>query len=53
MTAVTITGLIAGSVLILTASIVFLLKKEFPVGGIGVAMIGLVFIGMSQVKLHY
>src|SRR5919108_3042283 len=48
MTAVTIVGMVAGGLLIATACIVFLLKKDFPAGGFGVAVIGLVLIGMSQ-----
>ena len=48
MTPVTIVGMVAGGLLILTASAVFLIKKEFPAGGLGVALIGLVLIGMSQ-----
>jgi len=48
MTPVTIVGMVAGGLLILTAAAVFLLKKEFPAGGLGVALIGGVLIGMSQ-----
>ena len=47
MSAVIIVGLAAGSVLILTAVIIFLKNREFPAGGIAVTLIGLVLIGMS------
>ncbi|MCJ8502977.1 hypothetical protein [Desulfatitalea alkaliphila] len=48
MSIVTLVGIVAGGLLILTAVVVFLLKKEFPAGGIMVTLIGLVLIGMSQ-----
>lgn len=48
MTTVSLVGLIAGSALILTAIVVFVLKREFPAGGVAVTMVGLVLIGMSQ-----
>jgi hypothetical protein len=48
MTAVTIVGMAAGGVLILTAVAVFLIKKEFSPGGVMVTIVGLVLIGMSQ-----
>jgi len=48
MTTVTVVGMAAGGVLILTAVAVFLVKKEFPAGGVVVTMVGLVLIGMSQ-----
>lgn len=48
MTVITMVGLGAGSLLVLSAVYIFVLKKEFPAGGIGVVMVGLVFIGMSQ-----
>lgn len=48
MTAVTIAGIVAGGILILAAVTVFLIKKEFPAGGVTVTLIGLVLIGMSQ-----
>jgi hypothetical protein len=48
MPPVVIAGMIAGGALILTAIAVFLMKKEFPAGGIGVAVVGLVCIAFSQ-----
>lgn len=48
MTPVTIVGMAAGAVLILTAVAVFWSKKAFPAGGVMVSMVGLVLIGMSQ-----
>lgn len=48
MTPVTVVGMIAGGLLILTAIAVFWSKKEFPAGGVGVTVVGLVLIGMSQ-----
>lgn len=48
MSPVTIVGMVVGTLLILTAIAVFWSKKEFPVGGLGVTVIGLVLIGMSQ-----
>ncbi len=48
MSTVSIVGMIAGGILVLTAVVVFLAKKEFPAGGIMVTAIGLVLIGMSQ-----
>lgn len=48
MTPVTIVGMVAGGLLIVTASVVFFIKREFPVGGVGITLIGLVLIGMSQ-----
>ncbi len=46
--AVTIVGMVMGTLLILTAIAVFWSKKAFPAGGIGVTLVGLVLIGMSQ-----
>jgi hypothetical protein len=48
MKAVTIVGMIAGGILILTAVAVFLIKKEFPSGGVAVTMVGMALIGMTQ-----
>lgn len=48
MSPVTVVGMVAGGLLIVTACAVFLNKKEFPAGGLGVALVGLVLIGMSQ-----
>jgi hypothetical protein len=48
MTAVTVVGMNAGCVLVLAAVAVFLIKKEFPAGGVMVTIVGLVLIGMSQ-----
>jgi hypothetical protein len=48
MTAVTIVGIIAGCVLVVTAVVIFLAKKEFPTGGVMITAIGLILIGMSQ-----
>jgi hypothetical protein len=48
LTLVTIVGMAAGAVLILTAVAVFWSKKDFPAGGVMVSMVGLVLIGMSQ-----
>lgn len=48
MTTVTIVGMIAGAVLILTAVAVFWSRKDFPTGGVMVTLIGLILIGMSQ-----
>jgi hypothetical protein len=41
-------GMVLGALLILTAIAVFWTKKDFPAGGLGVTIIGLVLIGMSQ-----
>jgi hypothetical protein len=48
MTPVTITGMAAGTLLILTTAAVFWAKKDFPVGGLGVVLLGVILIGMSQ-----
>jgi len=48
MTPVTIVGMAAGAVLILTAVAVFWSKKDFPPGGVMVSMVAVVLIGMSQ-----
>ena len=48
MAPVTIVGMAAGAVLILTAVAVFWNKKEFPTGGVMITLVGLVLIGMSQ-----
>jgi hypothetical protein len=48
MTAVTVAGLVAGNLLIFVAASVFYAKKAFPAGGVGVAAIGLVLVGMSH-----
>jgi hypothetical protein len=48
MTIVTIVGMVAGAVLILTAVAVFWSRKDFPTGGVMVTLVGLIFIGMSQ-----
>jgi len=48
MTPVTIMGMAAGAVLILTAVVIFLSKKDFPPGGIVVTLVAFAFIGMSQ-----
>ena len=48
MSPVTIVGMAVGTLLVVTAIAVFWSKKEFPVGGLGAAVIGLILIGMSQ-----
>ena len=48
MSAVTLVGLIAGAALIAAAIYVFVSKKEFSAGGVGVSLVGLILIGMSQ-----
>jgi hypothetical protein len=48
MSPVVLVGLVIGAILVLTAVSIFLMKKEFPPGGVAVTLIGLVMIGMSQ-----
>ena len=48
MTPVIIVGMVAGSALVVTAIVIFIAKKEFSTGGVGVLLIALVLIGMSQ-----
>jgi hypothetical protein len=48
MTSVTVAGLAAGNLLIFVAASVFYTKKAFPAGGVGVAAIGLVLVGLSH-----
>ena len=48
MTAVTIVGMISGALLLLTAIGIIIVKKEIPVGGVALAIVSLIFIGMSQ-----
>jgi len=47
MTAVTVVGMVAGGLLIVTAWVVWL-KTKTPTAGVGAALFGLVLIGMSQ-----
>lgn len=42
MTPVTISGMVAGGLLILTTIAIFWTKKEFPGGGVAVTLVGLV-----------
>ncbi len=48
MSAVVIVGMIAGSVLVLAAAYVFVKNKDVSAGGVGVTLVGLLLIGMSQ-----
>ena len=48
MSSVTTVGLIAGAALIAAAIYVFVSKKEISAGGVGVSLVGLILIGMSQ-----
>lgn len=48
MTPVTIVGMAAGSLLILTAAAIFWSQKAFPAGGIAVSVVAFAMIGMSQ-----
>lgn len=48
MNAVAVVGIVAGAALIAVACLVFAQKKEFPLGGVGVTLVGVVLIGMSQ-----
>lgn len=48
MPIVTVTGLVAGAALVFAVIWVIMKKQEFSVGAIGLALVGLVMIGMSQ-----
>jgi len=48
MSPVTVVGMVAGGLLLLTAIVVFITKKEFSTGGVAVTVVAMILIGMSQ-----